>query len=388
MTSHSNFFGERNPQAVLKHGILTRYAHYFAGRAGSATRGRVAFIDAYAGAGRYEDGSPGSPILLASEATRAEVFGRQVKLCFIEPDLQYYNKLQESLKEAKVRPDMLLDTPFDQAIDTLLERYVGYALLIFIDPFGLALNRTKLLQILERSSINQPIDVIYHFSLSSVARIGRAGILDSKSAIQNARRLDETLGIVDWREKFANANKSGESTKAAMSVSTQFSTSVSNESSAISTSIVVRQRPGHLPKYKLILFSKNQKAHWDFADQASMAYVDWLHHCDKKDYERNLQLKATSGLQTLFQEDIPDRSNVEELLESEALEYLKDHVSSIIKEQRCIRLIDHIEDVYSAMLGKARTRHLRQVINLLHTEGLIDDNGQGDFCDREICWIG
>ena len=71
MPSSSEFFEQRSPQAVLKHGVLTRYAYYFAGRAGRATHGRVAFIDGYAGEGRYQDGNPGSPLLLASEASRA-----------------------------------------------------------------------------------------------------------------------------------------------------------------------------------------------------------------------------------------------------------------------------------------------------------------------------
>lgn len=34
MAARSDFFAQLNPQAVLKHGLLTRYAHYFAGRAG------------------------------------------------------------------------------------------------------------------------------------------------------------------------------------------------------------------------------------------------------------------------------------------------------------------------------------------------------------------
>lgn len=53
MASSDGFFEARNAQAVFKHGLLTRYAYYFAGRAGHATDGRVAFIDGYAGEGRY-----------------------------------------------------------------------------------------------------------------------------------------------------------------------------------------------------------------------------------------------------------------------------------------------------------------------------------------------
>ena len=47
---------------------------------------RVAFIDGHAGEGRYQDGNPGSPLLLASQATRAQMFGRDVKLAFVERD--------------------------------------------------------------------------------------------------------------------------------------------------------------------------------------------------------------------------------------------------------------------------------------------------------------
>jgi len=118
-----------------------------------------------------------------------------------------------------------------------------------------------------------------------------------------------------------------------------------------------------------------------------MAYVDWLHHCDTIDYQANLQAREASGIQTLFEDPAPDRSNVEALLESEAIGYLTTRVVDIIHRHRRIRLIDRIEDVYGEMLGRARIRHLRKAIRALHTEGLIDDNGVGDFHCRNIQWI-
>ncbi len=123
MPASSDFFGQRNAQAVLKHGVLTRYAHYFAGRAGAATQGRVAFIDGYAGEGRYQDGSPGSPLLLASQATRVELFGRNVKLAFVERDDTRREELRRSLAEAAIEPDQLLGGSLEDEIDRLLDRY-------------------------------------------------------------------------------------------------------------------------------------------------------------------------------------------------------------------------------------------------------------------------
>src|SRR5674476_47156 len=120
MTASSDFFGQRNSQAVLKHGVLTRYAHYFAGRAGSATHGRVAFIDGYAGEGRYEDGNPGSPLLLASQAGQARLLGRDVKLAFVEQDDARRGRLSQSLIENQVVPDQLVGGAFQNVIDDLL----------------------------------------------------------------------------------------------------------------------------------------------------------------------------------------------------------------------------------------------------------------------------
>lgn len=152
MSANSEFFGQRGDQAVLKHGVLARYAHYFAGRAGAATKGQVAFIDGYAGEGRYEDGSPGSPLLLASQATRAELFGRHVKLALVEQDAARRGRLKQSLSEAEVVPDQILGGSFEAEIHGLLDRYAGHAVLLFVDPFGLGISRPTLQQILGRRS--------------------------------------------------------------------------------------------------------------------------------------------------------------------------------------------------------------------------------------------
>lgn len=215
MPASSHFFGQRNAQAVLKHGVLARYAHYFAGRAGKATQGRVVFIDGYAGEGRYQDGSPGSPLLLASQASRVEMFGRDVKLVFVEQDDDRRAQLNQSLAENEVVPDLLLGGSLEDLIDGLLDRYARHAVLLFVDPFGLAFNRATLERTLGRRSPQQPIDVLYHFSLSAVARMGRAGVVEGPTSHHNAEQLDAALGPVGWRDDFERATTRHEPTEAA-----------------------------------------------------------------------------------------------------------------------------------------------------------------------------
>ena len=170
MPASSEFFGERHPQAVLKHGILTRYADHFSSRAGLATQGRVAFIDGYAGEGRYKDGTPGSPILLASEGTRAQIVHRRVMLAFVERDEERREALRESLELHSVRPDQLLGGDFQQS---LMRSSIG----ITTTPFfcsSIRSDRNRLRDvcgILSRSLKRRPIYGPYHFSLSTVARM-------------------------------------------------------------------------------------------------------------------------------------------------------------------------------------------------------------------------
>lgn len=388
MPASSDFFGQRNPQAVLKHGVLTRYAYYFTGRAGYATHGQVAFIDGYAGEGRYEDGNPGSPLLLASQATRADILGRDVKLAFVEQDEGRRQRLKASLAENGVVPDQLLGGDLEDVIDSLLDRYDHRAVLLFVDPFGLALDRSTLERVLRRSSGQQPIDVLYHFSLSSVARMGRAGVADGPNADVNATQLDDALGPIGWRHDFEEAEGPQSPTAAAIEVAKRFGESVRAATGRRSTAVPVRQRPEQLPKYLLMLFTADERAHWDFADQAAKAHVDWLLHCSTEDYQANLRRNESLGVLSLFEEAPPSIEDIEKRLQEDAFDYLPQHLSALLESRGHVRPVEAVEDVYGEMLGRAGAKHVRAAVKNLHADGQTDDNGVRDFWMRELKWTG
>lgn len=388
MASNSSFFASRNPQAVLKHGVLTRYAYYFSGRAGRATQGRVAFIDGYAGEGRYEDGSPGSPLLLASEAERANLINRVVRLAFVERDPACRAKLRTSLTEHGIIADHIDDRPFATAAPDLLDRYAGHSTFAFLDPFGLGVDKDCLVDILRRSSRTQPIDVLYHFSVSSVARMGRAGISPAAAgAAKNAAQLDSALGDVGWRDTFsAIAVDDVTATRAAIAVARRFGDLVRSDTGVRWTAIEVRQRPTHQPKYLLMLFSADPsgKAHWDFADVAASAHTDWLHFCDTADFEANLRREQEQGLLSLFPPETPTREQIKETVDLQARDYLDRHLLEVFQQRDLVRPLDDFEMLYGQMLGRAGIPHLRAAIKRLHAAGVIADDGVGHFWERTI----
>ena len=105
MSSNEEFFRERRAQAVFKHGILTRYPVVFASKTGQKGR-PVVFLDGYAGRGEYEDGTPGSPALLAETASRVESF-RDVTGIYVEKNREDFANLKQVMAGYD-RPDDLL----------------------------------------------------------------------------------------------------------------------------------------------------------------------------------------------------------------------------------------------------------------------------------------
>lgn len=388
MPASDRFFDQRNAQAVLKHGVLTRYAYYFSGRAGHATDGRVAFIDGYAGEGRYKDGSPGSPLLLASQAQRTTLINRDTKLAFVEPNEQRRDKLNRALADAGVVPDAVLDEPFEAVADSLLERYADCAILLFADPFGLGMSLDVLERVLRASSPRRPIDVLYHFGLLTTARMGRAAVEEGDGS-PLAAQLDETLGEVDWRERFAavEPGTDGAATTAALDVAERFSHVVAQRVGVPSLGIPIRRRPGHLPIYQLTLFTKDplKRALWDFAEQAGKAHADWLLHCEKSDYDANAEALSAEGVLSLFDDELePTLARAEDAVRAEAEAYLPDHLLGLIDEKRVFRPVEDIALTYGRLLGRAGEKHLRAALKGLHDEGRIEGFGPGTVRTKEL----
>jgi len=384
----SEFFGSKSAQAVLKHGLLTRYAIYFGVRAGKATSGRVAFIDGYAGAGRYDDGSPGSPLLLASQAKRAEAFKRNVRLAFVETDAKCRTRLEASLAEHEVNADIIDPRPFEIAAPELLDHYANHAILTFVDPFGLALSSDSLVAMLGRSNRRRPIDVLYHFSLSSVARMGRAGVSDrAKFREDNARHLDNALGDIDWRTPFT---ASTDPTRTAIEVANTFAAKIYAMTGMRSTSIAVRQRQNQQPKYMLMLFSADPtgKAHWEFAGCAAKAHIDWLLHCDTADYDAEMAAHDSIGLLQLLPADRPSSVEISKRVTTSNDIAMYNHLRTLFEKRRAIRPIDDVPAVFGRLLGTAGPPSVRTAVKRLHAEGLVDDSGIGDFHSRTITWTG
>lgn len=217
MVANEAFFQRKQAAAVLKHGILARYPRVFATMAGKRT-GRVVYFDGYAGPGRYEDGSPGSPLLAVETARAAAKWDRDVECLFAEKDPALAADLRRTL-DAEAPPGMKY-TVWCGDVAEYVDQAVVLAgddpMLTFLDPFGTALNYTALTGKLLGRTAGKLTEVLLNLNLESVWRIGGLLTGDEKEADSRATlaRLDGFFGDTWWRDEFRRARATGDEASA------------------------------------------------------------------------------------------------------------------------------------------------------------------------------
>lgn len=183
------FFESKRAAAVLKHAILDGYVVPFASKTGSASRGkRVVIMDGYAGAGRYEDGKPGSPSLIADAARKLP--DRAIECYFVEKDPPTLERLREVLavEGAGIKWEAWEGTA-EQHLDEVLTRADGVPLFLFLDPYGLGPAFDKIAEIFGRRPGGQytpATEVFFRVDAGGVRRI--RGIHSLGERVSSPRR--------------------------------------------------------------------------------------------------------------------------------------------------------------------------------------------------------
>lgn len=134
----SSFFKEVKAWSQIKHQILGNYLSLFLGKTG--IRGRVFYVDAFAGCGRYEeDGSDGSPLIAARLALDPPAKSRaRVLHCInVEKIPENFANLERWTEQfVKERLVTNLEGEFETHLDNILQTVKGETALFFLDPFG------------------------------------------------------------------------------------------------------------------------------------------------------------------------------------------------------------------------------------------------------------
>lgn len=397
MSANEDFFRERRAQAVFKHGILSRYPVIFASKTGWGGR-PVVFLDGYAGRGEYEDGFPGSPVLLAETATKVASF-RGVTGIYVEKDRADFLNLQRVMAKYNRSNDQILCGDLRDHLSKILNDIPGAALFAFLDPFGTALDREQIAGPLLGRHGTAPVEVLLHMSIGTVARLGgllrrrrQQGVELSVADEKSIDHVDRFLGGTWWWQHFEPVDAADQplATSAALQVASDYQTSICSETGCRSVSMPIRRQPNQLPKYVLVLFTFHGDGLWYFADSVGQAGRDW-----QGAWRMDASNKQLAKAQAKYLE--PGLFNLEEVLRPEpfdTIEYERQHRDQWqqIIQGNIVRLLEsdgpfvlggRVDQVYGTLLGAASERHVRAAVKALHDDRIVENTGVGKYFFRE-----
>jgi three-Cys-motif partner protein len=208
-----DFFENLKPWSRIKHRLLGKYLPPFSAKVASTTQKREIYcVDGFAGAARYDDGSEGSPLLIAKTSDQCATWSNPVhlKLINVEPDTKgqgIFRTLEETTS-AWVQKGIVknINKDFRLALPEILRTIGDAPALFFIDPFGPTyLHFDDLKPILTR---NQRItELIINFDQDGLRRIADAAFSERtnpKAAKTNSQNVSKVIGSDSWKDKIGN----------------------------------------------------------------------------------------------------------------------------------------------------------------------------------------
>ena len=199
--SADSILWDLEPHTIGKHLVLKNYLNAWLPIM-SRWNGRVVFIDAFAGPGKYRGGEPGSPIIALKALTQHSSLRRMRNhfvYVFIEKDKRRHDYLNRLLANSALDIPSncsyyLINSTFDETLteelDRLEEQRKNLApALAMIDPFGVSETPMKTIG---RILTNPKAEVYISFMYSFINRF-----IDKPEWEQH---LDELFGTDRWRE--------------------------------------------------------------------------------------------------------------------------------------------------------------------------------------------
>lgn len=385
----TKFHKSRQSAAVLKHAIINQYATPFPSKTGSTSLDRrVAFIDGYAGPGRYDDKSEGSGAMLLRKAHELAAMNspRKVELHFVEQEPETVAKLRAVVAaEGQGLTVTVDDGDISEHLPTLLEAAKGIPLFTYFDPCGLIIPMDEVASIFERpSGYGAPATEVLINLTAHLRRFG--GILNSPNPVEGSlKRIDAVCGGDWWREAWLSkcpSTSASEDQKMAAeeAVVAGYAEKLRERAGGAGTWVIdVRPRADLKPVYYLVFGTRHIDGMLAFGESASLGLQEWRKYLAKG---------AAEG--TLFEDNDAwekDWKAQEEILKKRWVETLAARITDELAKGEAFRIIDRPEEILrDDLVGVVRTLHLRAAIKKVLADGKTstDPKGQNDLLNLAL----
>ena len=368
----NKFHQSKKSAAVMKHAIIDQYASPFASKTGKwSTEHRVAFIDGYAGPGRYEDGEEGSGAMLLRKAHELADLPRKLELHFVEDDSETVAQLRKVVAaEGADVSTTVTDGNISKELPDLLKQAEGIPLFVYLDPCGLILPLDEVARIFDRPrGLGAPATEVLINLSASLRRF--AGILTIAKPVEGSlRRIDKVCGGDWWRDAWLNALPDRDAAEAA--VVAGYAAKLREHAGGAGTwTIDVRPRADLKPLYYLVFATRHVDGMLAFGESASLGLEHW------RKYHAKLAAEDTLfGTADAWEEDW---KAAEAVLKAQWVDTLAERLTNELAKGESFPIIDRTDVILGDDLaGVVRTLHLRAAIKKVLEAGRTSTNPRGE----------
>jgi len=203
------FSNKKKPWSAYKDLILDYYLQPYLAKIAQLRR-PVAVVDCFAGAGRFNEGGDGSPLIILRHLEHLSERGFSVQGLFIEREPQLYDRLTANLASSKV-PTFVRLGSFRDYVSEIAELAETHSVLVYVDPLKAGdLLFDDLSSVYDKLRSGQSVETLVNFMSANFVRgtkvfrdriqqCEKAGINDS-----SVRNHDDIAGGEYWRSIVLN----------------------------------------------------------------------------------------------------------------------------------------------------------------------------------------
>jgi len=198
--TEKSFFKEKRSWSVIKDRVLSGYMKPYLAKLGT-TQLPIILMDSFAGPGKFEDGTPGSPLIMCQMAAR---YGHgRCRCLFINKNKSHHRILTKTL-DGFIKKKVAFTVAGESSIlsSQLIATNKNFVLFGYFDPFGLKGCEFASIEKLLKRSNNRSTEVLINLNVSGLHRLAASRTVAedrTTSEIKTHKILDDALGGKYWQ---------------------------------------------------------------------------------------------------------------------------------------------------------------------------------------------
>ena len=256
----SSFFKGKRPWSRIKDQILNDYMTPYLNKVARLDK-QIILIDAFAGPGKFEDGTIGSPLIICNAAE--ENVKNLYKAIFVNKERRYHKDLTGHLrtfiKQKKVIP---IHGTAQDLLEEISGKLTGQTIFLYIDPFAYTGFEFSMIEPFITRDRAYSTEIVINLNVPVKHRLASANAIAAgrhNSEIErHHRKLSKVLGGDYWKEILLDTSKGAESQ--ASEVMMKYREKISKLGLPYTGSCPVREKEGRSIKYYITFCSRHPDA--------------------------------------------------------------------------------------------------------------------------------